>query len=303
MVADDLAATAGMLLESVKDEQNPKFQNSSFMRLMHLLHDREVVVDGNDMVERSSGAPASTSASPWVEEFERQVQMDKGKGRAVEPGSTSLNQISLPMSPAPMYNGPLYNPGIPLSQGLFAGGLAQQQMPHITDTLSSARLSSALDNEFARLASEQPTTTRRKSVHFESASDSQQEASSSSEAAPQVNWDEDFTMDDFQKNMNMEQLSKEMGMGGIQNMSGLEQIAEWERLQRDWDNFEASATGIRPVSSYEFQANNPYLGRAEEAGMTRNHLMHQGAVQSLSQVRRSQLNLSITSCLLPFPFR
>ncbi|KAL5485313.1 hypothetical protein ACEPAI_7955 [Sanghuangporus weigelae] len=50
---DDLARTAGLLVDSVKDEQNPKFKNSQFMRLMRDLRDGDVVVDGNDMVERS----------------------------------------------------------------------------------------------------------------------------------------------------------------------------------------------------------------------------------------------------------
>ncbi|KAL5528553.1 hypothetical protein ACEPAF_7689 [Sanghuangporus sanghuang] len=50
---DDLARTAALLVETVKDEQNPKFKNSQFMRLMRDLRDGDVVVDGNEMVERS----------------------------------------------------------------------------------------------------------------------------------------------------------------------------------------------------------------------------------------------------------
>ncbi|KAJ7594290.1 hypothetical protein C8J56DRAFT_1160936 [Mycena floridula] len=49
--ADDLSRTAGLLLETVKDEQNPKFKNSMFMGLMRQLRDREIVVEGNEMVE------------------------------------------------------------------------------------------------------------------------------------------------------------------------------------------------------------------------------------------------------------
>lgn len=50
----------------------------------------------------------------------------------------------------------------------------------------------------------------------------------------------------------------------------LREDAEWGRLQRDWDNFEATATGIRPIANYQFQAHNPYLvGEA-----SRHHMMH-----------------------------
>jgi peroxin-5 len=34
---------------------------------------------------------------------------------------------------------------------------------------------------------------------------------------------------------------------------------EWDKLQADWDRFEATATGIQEVQLYPFQANNPYL--------------------------------------------
>ncbi len=47
-------------------------------------------------------------------------------------------------------------------------------------------------------------------------------------------------------------------------------LAEWDKLQRDWDIFEATTTGIKPISNYQFQANNPYvLGEA-----SRHHNMH-----------------------------
>lgn len=48
------------------------------------------------------------------------------------------------------------------------------------------------------------------------------------------------------------------------------QTNEWAQLQEDWDAFEATASGIKPVKPqrYRFQKNNPYL-----AG-TRTHEMH-----------------------------
>ncbi|KAG8967170.1 hypothetical protein FRC03_010543 [Tulasnella sp. 419] len=68
IVVDDLAATAGLLVESLKDEQSEKFKNSVFMGLMKKLRDMEVVIEGNDLV------PAS------------EVADIKGKGKAVDDG-------------------------------------------------------------------------------------------------------------------------------------------------------------------------------------------------------------------------
>lgn len=70
--ADELARTAGLLLENVRHEQNPKFQKSQFMGLMKQLRDGEVIVEGNKMVE-SDGRTTSQS----------QVDV-KGKGRAID---------------------------------------------------------------------------------------------------------------------------------------------------------------------------------------------------------------------------
>lgn len=67
--ADELARTAGLLLETVRDEQNPKFQNSMFMGLMKQLRDREVVVEGDQIVDNDRTSEITADA--------------KGKQRAV----------------------------------------------------------------------------------------------------------------------------------------------------------------------------------------------------------------------------
>ncbi|KAF2145394.1 uncharacterized protein K452DRAFT_283754 [Aplosporella prunicola CBS 121167] len=48
---EELARTAGQLLDSVSHETNKKFQESSFLALMRRLRDYEVRVDGDKMVE------------------------------------------------------------------------------------------------------------------------------------------------------------------------------------------------------------------------------------------------------------
>ncbi|KAH8993284.1 hypothetical protein EDB86DRAFT_3078770 [Lactarius hatsudake] len=74
--ADLLARTAGLLVQSVDHERNPKFANSEFLGLMKQLRDRTAIVQGNDIVSappdlQSGRGNAVSAADP------------KGKGKAV----------------------------------------------------------------------------------------------------------------------------------------------------------------------------------------------------------------------------
>ncbi|KAI8984687.1 hypothetical protein BDF20DRAFT_834174 [Mycotypha africana] len=68
---DALAKTAGMLLDSVDVESNPKFKNSQFMNLMRRLRDSEVAIEGDRMVETNKSA-----AGDWATQFSGQQQAD-----------------------------------------------------------------------------------------------------------------------------------------------------------------------------------------------------------------------------------
>ena len=57
--ADELARTAGSLLENVKHDQSQKFKQSNFLSLMRQLRDREVRVEGDKLVDVSM--PTSSS--------------------------------------------------------------------------------------------------------------------------------------------------------------------------------------------------------------------------------------------------
>lgn len=61
---DEMATTAGQLLERVADNTSEKFQNSQFLELMRKLRDREVKVEGDKMVEVSAQSPRSQPAPP-----------------------------------------------------------------------------------------------------------------------------------------------------------------------------------------------------------------------------------------------
>jgi hypothetical protein len=70
---DEMAETAGRLLERVADNTSEKFQNSQFLELMRRLRDREVRVDGDKMVDvsseqtTSSSLPATATAPPEID--------------------------------------------------------------------------------------------------------------------------------------------------------------------------------------------------------------------------------------------
>lgn len=57
--AEELARTAGQLLENVKGDSSQKFQESNFLSLMRQLRDKEVRVEGDKLVDVS--IPSSTS--------------------------------------------------------------------------------------------------------------------------------------------------------------------------------------------------------------------------------------------------
>lgn len=68
---DQLAATAQELLEKVSHDQSDKFKNSQFLSLMRKLRDREVRVEGDQMVETTAVSPTAeiTSALPSQSSF------------------------------------------------------------------------------------------------------------------------------------------------------------------------------------------------------------------------------------------
>lgn len=63
---------------------------------------------------------------------------------------------------------------------------------------------------------------------------------------------------------------------------------DWDKLQADWEHFEATATGIKAVDSYQFQDGNPYL--LGDSSTTRHHAAHSAGPYSVVEVR-------LTTCL------
>ncbi|TCD71584.1 hypothetical protein EIP91_007331 [Steccherinum ochraceum] len=211
---DELARTAGLLVETVQHEENPKFKNSAFLGLMRQLRDREMVVEGNQMVK-------SAESSTWASDFQASVDV-KGKGRAVEPVQPILGTNIQPPAGA--------------SWASMAREALNRQAKEAEDIFEDP-----IDAYFRQENDEY--------INYWHGQGSRQGVVNS--------------------------------VNGISTFHGAHQTAEWDKLQRDWDAFEATSTGIKAVSNYQFQANNPYV--LGEASRTRHHSMHSQEAGSMHE--------------------
>ena len=212
---------AGLLLENVKDESNPKFRKSQFMGLMRQLRDGEVIVEGNQMVENHGWSTANDTAS--------QVDV-KGKGRATEIFHNDFGRSTRFHS---------------ISRTGFRD-LENSAVPQKNSSEEQSLLEDANDVYFRQENAEYTRYWTGVDVNTPSA-----------------------------------------------HTTNLD-VASWDKLQNDWDKFEATASGIRPVESYQFQDNNPYL--IGDSSKTRHHAMH--SHQSIVEVRLCQFFLYQSNCYL-----
>jgi hypothetical protein len=87
--ADEMAATAGRLLERVADNTSAKFQNSQFLALMRRLRDREVEVKGDGLVDvnTTTGTPTTTTTTTTAPSTSTQPQthQDSFGGTTIPP--------------------------------------------------------------------------------------------------------------------------------------------------------------------------------------------------------------------------
>ncbi|GBE81024.1 Peroxisomal targeting signal 1 receptor [Sparassis crispa] len=196
---DELARTAGMLVDSVQHEQNSKFQESQFLGLMRQLRDHEIVVEGNQMVQNDGIANQAT------------VDI-KGKGRAADVSISYGHSV------------------VPQASTLLSGQATS------SDTRTENQVHPDVIDEYLRQENEE------------------------------------YIKYNAQYNWQSSSFSSQRNEPSVQG-------AEWLQLQHDWEAFEATATGIRPVTHYQFQVNNPYV--LGEASRTHNHAMHSETMNSL----------------------
>lgn len=189
---DELSRTAGLLVDSLKDEENPKFKNSEFMGFMRQLRDKEMIVDGEKIVP-SSEATTST----------------KGQHTSITTASTSLSNTRLRASTID---------GWPMKSVHFdpvATTAAPSQLKESFDA------SEGLSEEDAYWQAE----NRDYREYWENAS-----------------------------------LPMHTTIPAVVSS----QAKEWGAFQESWDQWEATATGMKQttVPHYRFQANNPYISGA-----------------------------------------
>ncbi|MCJ1308100.1 hypothetical protein MMC25_001752 [Agyrium rufum] len=101
--ADELARTAGQLLDNMKDEQSEKFQQSTFMQLMRQLRDKEVKVDGDKMVPANPEGIVEDQERPQEQErLERHGKASDSKApRRANSSSEEVEDKSTSTPPRP----------------------------------------------------------------------------------------------------------------------------------------------------------------------------------------------------------
>ncbi|KAK7005741.1 hypothetical protein R3P38DRAFT_2556191 [Favolaschia claudopus] len=239
--ADELARTAALLLETVGDAQttNLKFQNSEFLGLMRGLRDREVVVEGNEVVPNTK----------WAEDFQALDLKGKGKARTVD---------LAPLAAAPRVS---HREAAQRTSETIAQMVRQEaQQQGYAPNPPSVSLGMAMTEAFRqRAAAEQSVEGEQEDPN---------DAYFRQENA------------DYQRYWAAQQQQASTShLGAAANP----QTAEWAHLQTDWEAFEATSAGIKPVSQYIFQRNNPYLSDTPSL-TTRHHLAHGGRQPMLDSV-------------------
>jgi peroxin-5 len=241
---DELARTAGELIDSVAHESNPKFAQSSFLDLMRKLRDHEVAVEGNKVVEQLGPVAASTAT--------------KGKARASDPVG--------PVQGGMRHLDPLIRD--------------REMAANVTEGL--ADMASIWDDEYRQ------REARSQRPKFQGdgglVRDDDGDALMGTQQVPGAtsSWEEDF-----------DAASIVGGPPAVQFRPASPQRAptaqqmEWDKLQTDWEEFEATSAGISMVNrekawadlqkkqaqDYAFRPHNPYVDDMNGLS-TRHHHLH-----------------------------
>ncbi|GAC95714.1 hypothetical protein PHSY_003290 [Pseudozyma hubeiensis SY62] len=301
---DELARTAGRLVSSVEHDQSSKFRQSNFLDLMRKIRDKQAGIQGDNIVENADAA-AST--------------LDKGKSRAHDFSTSSSVQQSQPQSQQEAYswanqmaaNGGLSHLSPSVQEALAKNNVQQSDLPQHLRNEQHIQNQQALNDmwaeEDARSQSIERQAMSESAQAFvgdggdvtarmrEDDADAQeferyQRLGANIPHASTFNrrWEEDMNrpldqMDDDEVDFVGRRWEGTKGRG----YPGA-QTAEWDKLQSDWDNFEVTSAGIRPVTlpqrseatatsmqpapAYRFLSDNPYIAS------TRHHAAHAGGL-------------------------
>lgn len=292
--ADELARTAGRLVSTVEHDQNDKFKQSNFLNLMRKLRDREAGIQGDDIVDTHG----QQQQAPLMQNGEAATRVDKGKGRAFD----STTTMGAPQSE---------REEIARRQAMLRGAGASANLQAPLNVQGQEQDRAWLNDLWAE-------EDRRSEAIEERARQAAGRAfvGDGGDTAARMREDDDLEAREFAKYHGMganvagaggrsgweeqmgedEQFSQEDFVGrrweGTQGRgrSHVGQAAEWDKLQSDWDAFEAGPAGLRAVPTqqpftssrvptYAFQQDNPYVST------TRQHLAHTTASSMPEDVR------------------
>ncbi|TKY86347.1 hypothetical protein EX895_004496 [Sporisorium graminicola] len=292
---DELARTAGRLVSSVEHDQSTKFRQSNFLDLMRKIRDKQAGIQGDNIVENADMAASST--------------LDKGKAKAHEPQSQQeayqwANQMAA--------NGGLSKLPPSVQRSLTRNNALQSDVPAHLRTQQEIQNQQALNDlwaeEDARSEAIEKQAMHESSRAFvgdggdvtermrEDDADAReferyQRMGANIPHASTFNrgWEEDMNrpadqLDDEELDFVGRRWEGTKGRGYPSA-----QTAEWDKLQSDWDNFEVTSAGIRPVTlpqrsataaatamqpapTYRFLSDNPYIAS------TRHHAAHAGGL-------------------------
>ncbi|PGH02143.1 hypothetical protein GX51_04847 [Blastomyces parvus] len=102
--SDELARTAGQLLDSVSHDQSQKFKESNFLALMRQLRDREVTVDGDEFRQMSQPLHPGGQYYP---ERKRTQQLDSRDTTSTTTPPSTTNEVNSGISPAKDFEQPV----------------------------------------------------------------------------------------------------------------------------------------------------------------------------------------------------
>ncbi|PWN30088.1 TPR-like protein [Jaminaea rosea] len=294
--ADELARTAGRLVSTVEHDQNDKFKQSNFLNLMRKLRDREAGIQGDDIVP-IEGQQGAAVASGLEKEVEGTARLDKGKGRAFDSSmhapQSEREEIARrqAMLRGVGADGNLQAPMSAQGQGQDRDWLNEMwaEEDRRSEAIEErARQNTAANRAFIGDGGDMAARMAEDDAEAKLFRQHRDLGANVAGAGMRTGWEEKMDDDDLFSQEDFVGRSWRGAEG--RGRSHVGQAAEWDKLQSDWDAFEAGPEGLRMnarqqpftasrIPSYAFQQDNPYLAT------TRQHLLHTTASSMPEEVR------------------
>ncbi|UZJ52555.1 hypothetical protein CBS101457_001875 [Exobasidium rhododendri] len=281
--ADDLAKTAGRLVSTVEHDGSTKFKQSNFLNLMRKIRDKQAGIQGTNIVETNAEQQASSSTSTTGTHPDNAAISDRVKGKKSDSSNDFRNTIGREPSSQQeavewarqrgMLNPSLSSashlrmaPGPESLAAEVEGRDMLNEMWAEEDARSEAIERQAMERAFLGDGGDVDQRRREDAAEFAKyqrvmGSDFGSAAESQNRASMEEEFDLQGSAEDF-VGRRWEGVQGR-GVAGVQG-------AEWDTLQRDWDTWQATSTGMTSVlgppasaasaPQYEFQSTNPYIG-------------------------------------------